>query len=334
MGVVADVIFTVAVIAITPGAVPEFQIRMGNVGSAADRAAMGVGSLGLGSGGLIRTCVEGDGFVLLAAGSISGPLGSSSGIDPPGLGQYIGNIAAEEQEIVGEGNDAEKVVGERYCKKIHKHQDKIQKREDPCFDGDNKEQQEMGIRIHGGIAQEETQIQIGDVGLSAEKQAPDIHQDDTCQIEQIEFKGAPAVFHGPTKGPVAEQGNGNEKKIAVAGAVDQGEGEKTPDLAVENGFPVEAQQGIKGEVSGHLPHKIDNCGSGCNIEHQVGNALITVHKAESLKAAAKVFQDALTPKNGFVYFNRKAEKSLYRICKRLDLFLQKNVLTFLYFPVK
>jgi hypothetical protein len=31
---------------------------------------------------------------------------------------------------------------------------------------------------------------------------------------------------------------------------------------------------------------------------------------------------------GFVYFNRKAAKSLYRICKRLDLKNLKKVLTF------
>ena len=95
---------------------------------------------------------------------------------------------------------------------------------------------------------------------------------------------------------------GKQMKISVSGAVDQGERYKPPDLTAENGFPVEAEQGIEGIVSGHLSDDIDNGGTGGNIEHQVGNALISVCIAEALKAAAKVFQGAFTPKKWFCLF--------------------------------
>ena len=43
MSVVADVIFAVAEVAVAPGAIAEFQFRIGGIISAAYSAAMGVG---------------------------------------------------------------------------------------------------------------------------------------------------------------------------------------------------------------------------------------------------------------------------------------------------
>ena len=44
MGVIADMILAVAIVAIAPGAVPELQFRIRNICTAADGAAVGVGS--------------------------------------------------------------------------------------------------------------------------------------------------------------------------------------------------------------------------------------------------------------------------------------------------
>ena len=61
MGVVADMINAVAMIALTLGAVAELQFRMLCIRAAADGAAVIVGCLGLGYTGLIRACGgEGD----------------------------------------------------------------------------------------------------------------------------------------------------------------------------------------------------------------------------------------------------------------------------------
>ena len=115
---IGDVLFAVAVIAVAFGAVPELQIGIGKIGSAADSTAMGVGGFGLRGGSLIGTCVERNGLMLLIGSCVSGPFCGSSGVDPPGLGQNIQHIAAKEQEVIGQGNDAEEIVGEGGSKKV------------------------------------------------------------------------------------------------------------------------------------------------------------------------------------------------------------------------
>ena len=46
----------------------------------------------------------------------------------------------------------------------------------------------------------------------------------------------------------------------------------------------------KGVISGHLAQQINHGGAGCNVEHQVGNALAVVCIAETLKPVTKIFQ--------------------------------------------
>ena len=140
MGVIADVIFTVTIVTVASGAIAEFQIRMGNVSSAADGAAVGIRCLRCGSGSLIRTGVErdGSGTGVLCYG-IFCALGRSAGIDPPGLGKYIQNISAEEQEVVGQGNHAEEIVGEGSGKEIQCDNYQIQQSENPGLYGNDKE---------------------------------------------------------------------------------------------------------------------------------------------------------------------------------------------------
>ena len=328
MGVIGDMVFAIAVITVTPGAVPELQIRMGDIRGTADSAPVGVGSSGYSGGSLIGTCIKGNGLVLSVGGGILCTLSCPSCIDSPGDRKYIGHIGAEEQEIVGQGDQAEEIIGEGGGEEIHSHHHQVDQSEDPGLHGDDEEEQEVGIGIHGGVAQEHAQIQVSHIGLAAENQAVNIHQHHTGEVEEVEFEGTPAVLHGPSKRPVAEEGNGNQQDAVVSGAVNQGIGEKTPDLALQDGFPVEAEQGIEHIVSGHLADEVNHSGTRCDIEHQVGDAPVSVFKTEPFKAASKVFQGKFTPKMGFVYFNRKAAKSLYRICKRLDLKNLKKVLTF------
>ena len=45
VGVIVDVVFAIAVIALAFGAVAEFQLRVGHIGAAADGAFVGVGGL-------------------------------------------------------------------------------------------------------------------------------------------------------------------------------------------------------------------------------------------------------------------------------------------------
>jgi len=62
MGMVVDMILAVAEVAVTAGAVPEFQLRVGHIRSAADGTLVGVGGFGSGGGGLVGAGAgEGDG---------------------------------------------------------------------------------------------------------------------------------------------------------------------------------------------------------------------------------------------------------------------------------
>ena len=100
MGVIADMILAVAVITLAAGAVTEFQLRVGGVGSAADGAFVGVVCFGFGVGGLIGTGGrEGDDFA--PGGGLSG---GPSGVGPPAQRKNIDHIFSEEQEIVAQRN--------------------------------------------------------------------------------------------------------------------------------------------------------------------------------------------------------------------------------------
>ena len=81
MSMVGNMLLTVAVIAVAAGAVPEFQLRIGNIRPSANGAPEGIGGLGCCSGSLIGTGIEGDGFVFLMGGFIFCPFGCAAGID-------------------------------------------------------------------------------------------------------------------------------------------------------------------------------------------------------------------------------------------------------------
>ena len=114
MGMIADMLLAVAVVAIAPGAVPELQIRMGNIGFSANGAAVGIGCLGGGGSCLIGSCIEWDYLRLLLCFSSTAVMTQHAPeIDAPAHGNDIQDILAEEQKIVCKGNDTEQIVRER-----------------------------------------------------------------------------------------------------------------------------------------------------------------------------------------------------------------------------
>ena len=290
MGVITDMLLAVAVIAIAPGTVPELQIRMGNVGFSANGAAVGIRGLGSGGCCFVGTCIERDNLRLLWTGGIAVPAQHTLEINTPAHGNDIQDILAEEQKVVCKGNDAEQIVGEGQGKQIQQHDYKIEQCKNPGFDRDEEKQQEMCVGIHGGIAEEQAQIQICDISLSAEDHAVNVHQNHAGNIEQIELQCAPDIFHSTSEGIVAQQGNGNQKQITVAGTIGEGIGKQAPDLTMQDAFPVEAENVVKNIVSGHLADQIYNGGSHSDIEHQIGNALITICITETFETCAKIFQ--------------------------------------------
>ena len=61
---------------------------------------------------------------------------------------------------------------------------------------------------------------------------------------------------------------------------------------MKNCLPVKAQQIIQDIVIGEDTHEINNGSSNADVEHQIGNAFVTVFIAESLEGSSQVFQTA------------------------------------------
>ena len=102
MGMVADVVLAVAVVAIAPGTVAELQFGVGYICPAANGAAVGVG--GLRSCGLrgVGTCFgEGDHFGFFMAGWGGFLSDQALGVCLPGKRDNVQKILAKEQEVVG-----------------------------------------------------------------------------------------------------------------------------------------------------------------------------------------------------------------------------------------
>ena len=239
--------FTVTMVAVAPGAVAKLQLRMIHIGFAADGTAMGVGSLGLCNGCLIGAGIgEGDHFCFLGCGGGGGLtlFKQATGIDPPGQGNHIQHIFAEEQEVIQQSNKGEKTVGEvsrkGQCNDIVEHQQDIQQSEDPCLHRNDEKQQEACVGIHGGVGKKQTHIQMIGGGCSTEEQAEQVHHNDACYIEQIEPESTPDVFDGPSQRVVAQQCD--QGKDHISAAVGQRIGDQPPDLTLEDQFPVEGKE--------------------------------------------------------------------------------------------
>ena len=293
MAMIGNMVLTVAVVTLTAGAIAEFQFRIGNIGSAADGATVGIGGFGGSSGSFIRARVKANDFRFSLCGFDRLLLEQAAKIDPPGKGNHIEYIFAKEQEIIGKGNDGKQIAGEGQGEQVDQYNDQIDQSKDPGFDGNDEEQQESGIGVQRCIAQEKAEVQIGHAGIPTENHAVNIHHDDTGKIKQVEPQGSPDIFHSPAKGIVTEQGNCSQQQIA--GVIGQRIGDQTPDLAPEDQIAVKIQQGIQVIVTGHFRNQIDDGGADDDIQHQIGNTLVPVLIAIEVKTSAKVFQWISSP---------------------------------------
>ena len=120
MSVIIDMVLAVAMVALAPGTVAELQFRISHIGAAADGAFVGVGRLGLGHRGLVGAGVgERDGLCFWGGLGILPE--KPPGVHSPGHGEDIENILTKEQEIVGQGDDREQIVGEGVNHKAEGH---------------------------------------------------------------------------------------------------------------------------------------------------------------------------------------------------------------------
>ena len=288
MGMIADMLLTVAMVALAAGTVAELSVRMGHIGLSADDAAVIVRCPDGSGGGFIGTGTgEGDDlrllrgmFLLLAEQTLE--------IGPPGNRDHIQHILAEEQEIVGKGNDGEQIRGEGIGNESVDDQNKIDQSEDPCLYRDHKEQQEMGVGIQCGIGKKQAQIQVVDIRLTAEDHAVNVHHHDAAEVKQIEFQRAPDIFHGTSQREVAHEIKKLHDHIATVGQ--QGIGEQPPDFTPEDSAPVEAENFVKKRILCGEGKQVHHRGTENQIEHQIWDALVPVSKTETFKIFAQVHE--------------------------------------------
>lgn len=250
---------------------------------------MGIRDFDLDGGGFVRTGGgEGDGAGLFCGLFLEEP----AQIDPPGDGNDVDDIFAEKQEIVGDGDQREQIIRHKTDDRIDDHivqrQGQIHHGEDPCFHGDEEEQQEMGVGIEGRITQKQAQVQIVNIGITAEEHAEHVHQHHTGEVKQIEPEGSPCVFHGAAQGVITQQTDSSQDD--VTGIIGKDKTEKPPDLSLQNSTTVKAQKGIENTALVEHAHSIHDSAADGNVQHQVGDAFIAILIAKPFETAAKVFQ--------------------------------------------
>ena len=64
-------------------------------------------------------------------------------VDAPSNRYHIENIFAKEEEVIGKGDHREQIVGERIYQKTVQNQQKIDQRENPGFNRDDIQKQEL-----------------------------------------------------------------------------------------------------------------------------------------------------------------------------------------------
>ena len=68
------------------------------------------------------------------------------------------------------------------------------------------------------------------------------------------------------------------------------EGQKAPDLPLQDFSLIEAQKGIEHITAIDHTHNRNQRGAQCDIQHQVGNTLVPVLKTEAVKGPTQIFQ--------------------------------------------
>jgi len=227
---VADVLFTVAIVAPALGTVAEFQLRIGYISPAADSAAMRVIGLGVCLWRVGACCFKLDNLGLLR---LLLSLDHAGCFDPPGSGEDIQHILSKEQEIVCYGNHREEIVGEGKGNQINQDNCQIHQCKQPGFHRNDEEQKKLGIRIQRRVAQEQTQIQVCHTGLTTEDHAVDIHHNNAADVKKVKPQRSPVMFHNSADGVVAVQGD--QHQDGIGDLIGQGIGNKPPNLPLENG---------------------------------------------------------------------------------------------------
>ena len=129
-------------------------------------------------------------------------------------------------------------------------------------------------------------IQLGGIHRG-EDHSKYIHQYNTGEIEQIKFQCTHTQFNLPTQH--IEEVQEYQSQITV-GHLGKYKGYQPPNLTLQNFAFVKAEQFEKGVAPVNQGKQQHNGIADGNIKHQVGDALIAVSEAETLKTPVKIIQ--------------------------------------------
>ena len=107
VGVIIDVIAAIAIISLAAAAIPEFQLGVVSIGTAADSTLVPVRLLAVLA--TIAVCP-------LGIGRRGFPGRRIAAVVRAHAGQNVLNLSPEKQEVVEQGNHWEQAVGKRQCK--------------------------------------------------------------------------------------------------------------------------------------------------------------------------------------------------------------------------
>lgn len=264
MLVVVDVVHTVAVIAVTLGAIAELHIRVLRICFAADGALMNISFFFVSCfGGLLKIHRLLGMLVLKTAFSIA---------------EGLHKVCPEEEKEVQDGDKREEgtdpVSGEQTGDNIQSKEGGVDPGQPLDLYRKNIKQQYLHIRVKNGEGKEQGEIDIVHGGVSRDQTVDDI-QDYAAQVEHVEAGCTPFPLQKATD-PVIEVGGedykenaGTLKKEKIAALGKKYKGDEPPDLPMKNIVPGKIQKSRDSRSQAEGVQKIDHHISNGNIQHQV-----------------------------------------------------------------
>ena len=301
MRVVVDVLHAVAMIAAAAGAIAEFQLRICDIGAAADGAFVAVGLFA--GAGLVVLRPVGIGSLLIFPVF---PL-SLRGAIAEEAWQNVFDVASKEENIIEKRDEREAArneIDERHrvheagaetCQQAGTDFPERHENIEPCqifgFDRDDIEEQEFGFRCDGGIGEEQAEVQVVAGSLHTGEHTGNVHHQYTAEIITVEPEGAPILLQLPADAVIDEEQQEGEQQVHAAGAGHLGEdvGKEPPDLSVQNGGAVKVQIVVKKIAGVDEREEVDDQIAHSHIEHQIGNALAAVAVKESGDLPSEIF---------------------------------------------
>ena len=264
MLVVVDVIHTVAVIAVTLGAIAELHIRVLRICFAADGALMNISFF-------FVSCFGG----LLKIHRLLGMLVLKPALP---IAKGLHKIRPEEDEEIENGHKrqegADPIPGQQTGDNVQSKEGGVDPGQPLDLYRKNIKQQYLHIWVKNGEGKEQGEVDIVHGGVSRNQAVDDIKHY-AAQVEHVEAGCTPFPLQEAAD-PVIEVGGedykenaGTLKKEKIAALGKKYKGDEPPDLPMKNIVPGKIQKSRDPRSQAEGVQKIDHHISNGNIQHQV-----------------------------------------------------------------